>query len=55
MTSLKPLRKVTRGVSMGKDILVGIKVNGDHIIQRGHVLSDVVEFHFGTWLLGRLD
>ena len=40
---------------MGTDILEGRKYNEDQIIQRIHVLSDVVEFHFGTWLLGRLD
>ena len=55
MTSLKPLRKVTRGVSMGKDIQAGRGGNGYQVTQREHVLSGVEKCHSGTWLLEMLD
>ena len=41
MTRLKTLRKVTRGLLMGKYIQEGIEGNEDQIVKRGNVLSGV--------------
>ena len=54
MTSVKPPRKVTKGMSTKKDIQGVREGNRDQITQEGNVLSGVEKFHSGTLSSGLL-
>ena len=54
MTSVKPPRKVTKGMLTGKEIQGRREGDGYHIRKKGHVLSGVEKCHSSTWWLGML-